>query len=60
VRTGKGARLDAAQLDALRLQMPAARIHDDLAAFAQDLVHDDRRERGIADEEPGSVYGRLD
>jgi D-glycero-D-manno-heptose 1,7-bisphosphate phosphatase len=59
VRTGKGARLDAAQIDALMLEIPGTRVHADLAAFAQDLLHNERRERGMANEEPDSLFGKL-
>ena len=59
VRTGKGARLDAAGLDALMLEIPTTRVHADLAAFAHALIHDERRERGMADEEPDSMFGKL-
>lgn len=59
VRTGKGARLDAKELDELCVQMPGARVHDDLAAFAHALVHDERRERGVADAEADSIFGKL-
>jgi D-glycero-D-manno-heptose 1,7-bisphosphate phosphatase len=59
VRTGKGARLDAAELDALMIEIPTTRVHADLAAFAHDLIHDERRQRGMADEEPDSMFGKL-
>jgi D-glycero-D-manno-heptose 1,7-bisphosphate phosphatase len=59
VRTGKGAGLDAAQLDELLREVPGARVHADLAAFAHAVIHDERLERGLADEEPDSVFGKL-
>ncbi len=59
VRTGKGARLDATQIDALMLEIPGTRVHADLAGFAQDLIHNERRERGMANEEPDSLFGKL-
>jgi D-glycero-D-manno-heptose 1,7-bisphosphate phosphatase len=59
VRTGKGARLDATRIDALMLEIPGTRVHADLAAFAQDLIHNERRERGMANEEPDSLFGKL-
>jgi D-glycero-D-manno-heptose 1,7-bisphosphate phosphatase len=59
VRTGKGARLDAAQLDELLREVPATRVHADLAAFAHALIHDERLERGVADLEPDSGFGKL-
>ncbi|MGZ5132364.1 MAG: D-glycero-beta-D-manno-heptose 1,7-bisphosphate 7-phosphatase [Caldimonas sp.] len=58
VRTGKGARLDAAELLAVQSAVPEAKVHADLAAFAQALLHDERRERGDA-AEPDSVFGAL-
>lgn len=59
VRTGKGAGLDAAQLGELLREVPGARVHADLAAFAHAVIHDERLERGLADEEPDSVFGKL-
>ena len=59
VRTGKGAGLDVAQLDELVREVPGARVHADLAAFAHAVIHDERLERGLADEEPDSVFGKL-
>jgi len=58
VRTGKGAALDAAALDALVASVPGTRVHADLAAFAQHLLQGERRERGDA-EETDSVFGKL-
>lgn len=60
VRTGKGAALDDAELEAIVRDVPGTRIHADLAAFAHSLIHDERRERGVADVEPDSVFGKLD
>ena len=59
VRTGKASALDAAQVDALLLQAPGARVHDDLAAFSHALVHEERRERGVDADEPDSAFGKL-
>ena len=47
------------QIDALMLEIPGTRVHADLAAFAQDLIHNERRERGMANEEPDSLFGKL-
>jgi D-glycero-D-manno-heptose 1,7-bisphosphate phosphatase len=58
VRTGKAARLDEAELLALKSAVPGTRIHVDLAAFAQALLHDERRGRGDS-AEPDSVFGAL-
>ena len=58
LRTGKGARLDAAELVAVRSAVPRARIHADLAAFAHELLHEERVGRGDA-AEPDSVFGAL-
>lgn len=38
VRTGKGAKLDDAGLNALQQQVPGTRVHADLAAFAEHLI----------------------
>ena len=59
VRTGKAAELDAVQLEALLRDVPGARVHADLAAFAHAVIHDERRERGIVDDEPDTVFGNL-
>lgn len=59
VRTGKGAGLDAAQLGELLRDVPAVRIHADLAAFAHAVIHDERRERGMIDDESDSLFGEL-
>ena len=58
VRTGKSAALDAAGLDAIVARVPGTAVHADLAAFAQQLLQGERRERGAADE-PDSVFGGL-
>ncbi len=59
VRTGKGARLDDAALRALVEAVPHAVIHDDLAAFAQQLIQRERHQRGEV-EEADSVFSKLD
>ena len=58
VRTGKGARLDEAELLAVQSAVPNARVHADLAAFAHELLHEERVGRGDA-AEPDSVFGAL-
>jgi len=59
VRTGKGARLDALQIEALCAQLPGTRVHADLAAFAEHMILEERRGRGETGESD-SGYGRLD
>jgi D-glycero-D-manno-heptose 1,7-bisphosphate phosphatase len=61
VRTGKGANMDAAQLEAA---VPGTLIHDDLSAFASFLLHRERDERKARGEtasatDDDSNYGRL-
>lgn len=58
VQTGKASRLDAAELAAVHSAVPGAKVHADLAAFVQDLLHDERIGRGDA-AEPDSVFGAL-
>jgi D-glycero-D-manno-heptose 1,7-bisphosphate phosphatase len=58
VQTGKAARLDAAELAAVRSAVPQAKVHADLASFVHDLLHEERIERGDA-AEPDSVFGVL-
>jgi D-glycero-D-manno-heptose 1,7-bisphosphate phosphatase len=58
VRTGKGARLDAAALRALAAEIPHAVVHADLAEFAHQLVQRERHQRGDSDE-PDSVFAAL-
>jgi D-glycero-D-manno-heptose 1,7-bisphosphate phosphatase len=50
VRTGKGARLDAAQIVQLCEQVPGTQVHADLAAFAEYLTRADRRMRRARDD----------
>ena len=59
VRTGKSARLDDAQLTALLGSVPGTTSHAHLGAFAQALLHGERRDAG-AETEMDSVFGRLD
>ncbi len=58
VRTGKGAHLDAAALRSLAELAPHVVIHDDLAAFAQQLIQRERHRRGESDE-ADSVFVKL-
>jgi len=58
VRTGKGAALDDAARAQLSVHVPGAAVHADLAAFAQHLLHGERRGRGATDESD-SAFGRL-
>jgi D-glycero-D-manno-heptose 1,7-bisphosphate phosphatase len=57
VQTGKAGRLDAAELAAVQSAVPGAKVHADLAAFVQELLHEERLERGS--DEPDSVFGVL-
>ena len=59
VRTGKGARLDAAQLAALCAQVPGTVVHADLTAFADHMIRAERKGRA-ATGESDSGFGRLD
>jgi D-glycero-D-manno-heptose 1,7-bisphosphate phosphatase len=59
VLTGKGARLDAAQIGELCGQVPGTCVHEDLAAFAEHMVRTERKER-IDSGESDSGFGRLD
>ena len=59
VRTGKGARLDAMQLEALCAQVPGTRVHDDLGAFAEHLIRRERKSRSNTGESD-SGFGDLD
>lgn len=59
LRTGKGALLDAAALEALVRQVPGTIVHADLSAFAEHLIRRERQDRvdaGATD----SGYGRYD
>lgn len=57
VRTGKGAAIDPAELEAA---VPGTLIHADLSAFADHLVHAERIRRGLADDgsspRPGDLH----
>ena len=57
VRTGKGARLDAAQLDELCQQVPGTQVHADLSAFAEHLIRREREGRGESGDSD-SGFGR--
>jgi D-glycero-D-manno-heptose 1,7-bisphosphate phosphatase len=58
VRTGNGGLLDNAQLAALLRQVPGTQVHDDLGAFADWMIYNERRLRGLAGEND-SGYGTL-
>jgi D-glycero-D-manno-heptose 1,7-bisphosphate phosphatase len=58
VLTGKAEGLGDAEVLALLAAVPGARVHADLAAFAHELIQDERRERGVA-AETDSVFGEL-
>jgi D-glycero-D-manno-heptose 1,7-bisphosphate phosphatase len=59
VRTGKAAALEGPQLAHLLQQLPGTRVHADLAAFADFLLHRERVSRGDGDF-ADSVSGALD
>ena len=59
VRTGKGGRLDDAQLDALCVEVPGTRVHADLTAFAEHMIRVERKSR-IDTGESDSGFGSLD
>lgn len=56
VRTGKGGRLDAEQLERLCEQVPGTQVHADLSAFAEHIIRDERKRRGDSGESD-SGYG---
>ena len=58
VRTGKAAAMSAPQIEALLARLPGTRVHADLAAFADDLIHREFVARGMSGESD-SGYGRL-
>ena len=58
LRSGRGAQLSAAEVDALCVRLPGTRVHADLAAFADDLIHREFLARGQTGESD-SGYGRL-
>jgi D-glycero-D-manno-heptose 1,7-bisphosphate phosphatase len=57
VRTGKSARLDAAQLDALCVQVPGTMVHTDLAAFAEHVIRAERKGRAAKGESDSGCEG---
>jgi D-glycero-D-manno-heptose 1,7-bisphosphate phosphatase len=59
VRTGKGAGLNAAELQALCAQVPGTIVHADLAAFADHMIRTERKGRADSGESD-SGFGRLD
>ena len=58
VRTGKAATMGEPALQALLERLPGTRLHADLAAFADDLIHREFVARGMSGESD-SGYGRL-
>ena len=58
VRTGKAGQLDPVQLAQMLQQVPGTRVHADLAAFAEVLIHEERQARGLPGESD-SGFGRL-
>jgi D-glycero-D-manno-heptose 1,7-bisphosphate phosphatase len=58
VRTGNVGQLDADQLAALVDQVPGTQVHDNLGAFAEWMIHNERKLRGITGE-TDSGYGQL-
>ena len=59
VQTGKGAALDAAQIDEIRCRVPGTQVHADLAAFAEHVIQGQRAVRGASGRHD-SGFGRLD
>jgi D-glycero-D-manno-heptose 1,7-bisphosphate phosphatase len=60
VRTGKAARLDAGQLQALCAQVPGTCVHADLGAFAEHLLRLERKARaGVGTAGVDSGYGEA-
>ena len=59
VRTGKGARLDSAQIDEICALVPGTCVHADLAAFAEHLIRAERKSR-IDSGKSGAGFGSLD
>lgn len=59
VRTGKGGRLDSAQIDALCAQVPGTHVHADLTAFAEHMIRVERKSRADTGESD-SGFGSLD
>jgi len=57
VRSGKAAHLDPLEIEALCRQVPGTAVHADLAAFAEFLIHRERKERGTAGESDSSFAG---
>ena len=58
VRTGKAGAMSTEQVAAICAQAPGTRVHADLAAFADDLIHREFLARGMSGESD-SGYGRL-
>ena len=58
VRTGKAAALTDAEVAMIIKQVPGTKVHADLGAFADALIHEERQARGLVGEND-SGYGRL-
>ena len=59
VRTGKAATMSESELEALCATVPGTQVHADLAAFAESLIRQERKDRASAGATDASV-GRLD
>jgi|SRR5438105_9942503 len=58
VLTGKAGQLDPLQREQMLQQAPGTQVHADLCAFADSLISDERRSRGLTGESD-SGFGRL-
>jgi D-glycero-D-manno-heptose 1,7-bisphosphate phosphatase len=58
VRTGNGGLLDNLQLAELLRLVPGTQVHEDLGAFADWMIHNERKQRGLSGESD-SDYGPL-
>ena len=59
VLTGKAGQLEASQRTQILQQVPGTRVHTDLFAFADALIQEERRSRGLSTESD-SGFGRLE
>ena len=58
VRTGKCGRTDEAKLAAMLKHLPGTQVHADLAAFAEAMIREERKLRGVTGE-TDSGFGAL-
>jgi D-glycero-D-manno-heptose 1,7-bisphosphate phosphatase len=58
VRTGKCGRIDDAQLAAMLKHLPGTQVHADLGAFAEAMIREERKLRGVTGE-TDSGFGAL-